>query len=143
MSPQRYPNANYPLAYDEANMGKADGVAINATRQEIQSVEHDGTGGDFTLTFEGQETAAIAWDATAADVETALELLSTITAVTVTGGDLPAAVLVEFVDPGPSNVPLLVDDDTGLTGETIGFTIAQVQPGSVAVTDAVGAQVPL
>ena len=143
MSPQRYPNANYPLAYDEANMGKADAVAINEQQLEIQSVESDATGGDFTLTFEGQETAAIAWDATAGDVETALELLSTITLVNVTGGDLPTDVLVEFVTPGPSNVPLMVADDTLLTGETIGSVIVQVQPGSVAVTDAVGAQVPL
>ncbi len=136
---QRFPNADFPLAYDEDSMGKADGVAINATRQEIQSVESDATGGDFTLTFEGQETAAIAWDASAADVKAALELLSTITLVIATAGDLPAAVLVEFVTPGPSNVPLMVADDTGLTGETIGTTILQIQPGSLAVTVATGA----
>ena len=29
MSPQRYPNANYPTAYDEANMGKATDVPVN------------------------------------------------------------------------------------------------------------------
>ena len=139
MSPKRYPNANYPEAYPEANMGKADGVAVNETRQEIQSVESDATGGDFTLAFEGQETAAIAWDADAAAVKAALELLSTITLVNVTAGDLPAAVLVEFVTPGPSNVPLMVADDTGLTGETIGTTIVQVQPGSLVVTVATGA----
>ena len=143
MSPKRFPNANFPLAYDEASMGKADGVAINDTRQEIQSVESDATGGDFTLSFEGQTTAAIAWNATAAAVKTALELLSTITEVITTGGILPAAVLVEFVTPGPSNVPLMVADDTGLTGETIGTTILQVQTGHLAVTDATGAQVPL
>lgn len=27
---QRYPNANYPEAYDEADMEKADAVAVNA-----------------------------------------------------------------------------------------------------------------
>ena len=139
MSPQRYPNANYPEAYPEANMGKADGVAVNEQRLEIQSVETDATGGDSTLTYLGAETAAIAWDATAADVKAALELLSTITTVNVTGGDLPAAVLVEFVDPGPFKTKLLVADDTGLTGETIGSTISRVQAGSVAVTQATGA----
>ncbi len=143
MSPQRYPNANYPLAYDEANMGKADAVAINEQQLEQQSVASDGTGGTFTLTFEGQETGTIAFDAAASDIKTALELLSTITLVNVTGGDLPTDVLVEFVTPGPSNVPLMVADDTLLTGETLGTVIVQVQPGSVAVTDAVGAQVPL
>ena len=143
MSPQRYPNANYPLAYDEANMGKADAVATNEQQLEIQSITNDGTGGTFTLTFEGQETGTIVFDAAASVIKTALELLSTITLVNVTGGDLPTDVLVEFVTPGPSNVPLMVADDALLTGETIGSVIVQVQPGSVAVTDAVGAQVPL
>ena len=139
MSPKRYPNANYPEAYPEANMGKADDVAINETRQEIQSITNDGTGGTFTLTFEGQETGTIVFDAAASVIKTALELLSTITEVLVTGGDLPTDVLVEFVTPGPSNVPLMVADDTLLTGETIGSVILQVQTGHLAVTVATGA----
>jgi len=143
MSPQRYPNANYPLAYDEANMGKADAVAVNEQQLEQQSLTNDATGGTFLLSFEGQVTGTIAFDATAGVIKTALELLSTITLVNVTGGALPTLVVVEFVTPGPSNVPLMVADDTALTGETLGSTILQVQPGSVAVTDAVGAQVPL
>ncbi len=143
MSPKRFPNANFPLAYDEASMGKADDVAINDTRQEIQSLTNDATGGDFTLSFEGQTTGAIVFNAAASVIKTALELLSTITLVIVTGGDLPTDVLVEFVTPGPSNVPLMVADDTGLTGETLGSTILQVQTGHLAVTDATGAQVPL
>ncbi len=140
---QRFPNANYPLAYDEANMGKADAVAVNEQQLEQQSITNDGTGGTFALSFEGQVTGVIAWNAAASVIKTALELLSTITSVTVTGGILPALVTVEFNDPGPSNVPLMVADDTLLTGETIGSTILQVQPGSVAVADATGAQVPL
>ena len=143
MSPKRYPNADYPLAYDEANMGKADAVAVNEQQLEIQSLTNDATGGDFTLTFEGQTTGAIVFNAAASVIKTALELLSTITLVNVTGGALPTDVLVEFVTPGPSNVPLMVADDTGLTGETLGSTILEVQVGSVAVTDATGAQVPL
>lgn len=139
MSPKRFPNASYPEAYPEANMGKADDVAINATRQEIQSLTNDATSGDFTLTFEGQTTGVIAWNAAASVVKTALELLSTITEVKTSGGILPALILVEFVTPGPSNVPLMVADDTGLVGETIGSTILQVQAGSLAVREATGA----
>ncbi len=136
---QRFPNANYPVPYAEANMGKADAIAVNAGRLEVQSVEHDGTGGDFTLTFRGAETAAIAWNAAASAVKTALELLATITTVNVTGGDLPTAVLVEFVDP-VLNLPLLTGDDTGLTGDTIGLTILPIQDGSaLIVTEATGA----
>jgi hypothetical protein len=137
---QRFPNASYPEPYPEANMGKADDAAVNATRQEIQSLNSDGTSGDFTLSlFGGTPTAAIAWNAAAADVKSALELLAEIGEVTVTGGILPAEVLIEFVDPGPSNIPLLVADDTGLSGETLGTVILQVQPGSLAVTEATGA----
>ena len=139
MSPKRYPNANYPEPYPEANMGKADGVAVNETRQEIQSITNDATGGTFTLSFEGQVTGTIVFNAAASVIKTALELLSTITEVLVTGGALPTDVLVEFVTPGPSNVPLMVADDALLTGETLGSTILQVQPGSLDVTVATGA----
>jgi len=31
MSPQRYPNADYPTAYDEANMVKITDVPVNVT----------------------------------------------------------------------------------------------------------------
>jgi len=135
---ERFPNANYPEAYPEADMGKATGVPVNATRREIQSVSTDGTGGTFTLTFLGVESGNIAWDATAGAVETALELVSTIGDVSVTGGDLPAAVLVEFLDP-LGNVPLMVADDTLLTGETVGTVVAQTQTGHLEVTQATGA----
>lgn len=65
------------------------------------------TGGTIQLTFNGQQTGTIAWNATAATVQTALQALSTIGAgnVTVTGG------------PGPG------------TAWTITFT------GTLAVTD--------
>lgn len=69
---------------------------------EIQQVAISGapTGGDFTLTYDGQTTAAIAFDATAADVEAALLALDNIPAGSVagTGGPLPGtAVNIEFV----------------------------------------------
>lgn len=139
MSPKRYPNANYPEAYPEANMGKATDVEANVTQQEIQSITNDATGGTFTLSFEGQVTGVIVFNAAASVIKTALELLSTITEVLVTGGALPTDVLVEFVTPGPSNVPLMVADDALLTGETLGSTILEVQGGQLAVTVATGA----
>jgi hypothetical protein len=66
----------------------ADGVGVN----EVQSlVATGGTAGDFTLTFDGQTTAAIAYNANAAAVDAALEALSNIPAggVTCAGGPLP------------------------------------------------------
>lgn len=46
-------------------------------------------GGSFTLTYAGQTTAAIAYDASAATIESALEALSNIDAMTGTGGPMP------------------------------------------------------
>jgi hypothetical protein len=75
----------------------SDGPAAN----EVQTVTMGGTvtGGDFTLTFQGQTTAAIAYNATAAAVQAALEGLAVAEPgdFTVTGGPLPGtAVTVEF-----------------------------------------------
>ena len=43
MSPIRYPNANYPTAYDEANMVKAGDVAVNADGSSL-TVSEAGAG---------------------------------------------------------------------------------------------------
>lgn len=57
------------------------------TTDEVQTITIDATGGTYTLTYSGQTTAAIDWDATAAEVQSALEALSNIAPgdVTVTG----------------------------------------------------------
>lgn len=64
---------------------------------EVQRLTPGGTisGGTFTITFEGQTTAAIAWNATAAVVQAALEALSNVNVgdVTVTGGPVNSAAL--------------------------------------------------
>lgn len=51
--------------------------------QERQILRCDADGGSFALTFRQQQTAAIAWNATASEVELALEQLSTITQLSV------------------------------------------------------------
>ncbi|MFG2540668.1 hypothetical protein ACGFU4_36060 [Streptomyces sp. NPDC048511] len=60
-----------------------------AVTNEVQTLTVTGgpTGGTFTITFSGQTTAALAYNATAAQVQTALEALSNIAPgdVTVTG----------------------------------------------------------
>lgn len=74
----------------------ADGITSiteGTPTNEIQTVTITGTptGGTFTLTFSGQTTAAIAYDAAAAAVQSALEALSNIDVgdVTVGGGAGP------------------------------------------------------
>lgn len=255
--PNPFPNADYPTAYDEDDFLKSGAAPVNAGgvgTDEIQSVFNDATGGDFTLTFEDQETddipydvaddaavaaavvltisdipvedntvtiggrvytfkdattteadevhigvseteakanlvaamdlsgvagtdygsettantdvAMAAFDGDTADVtallagldgndiasiatlaggdfaaatlllgldsvESALQALSNVEDVTVTGlGTEASPWLITFVDPGDEDVVLLVADDTGLTGETDGTSIANVVAGS-------------
>ncbi|KKN84456.1 hypothetical protein LCGC14_0289180 [marine sediment metagenome] len=100
---------------------------------EVQRVSHDGTGGTFTLTFAGQTTSAIDWDATAAAVDTIMQALSNVTAVTITGGDLPVAIDIEFTNPGAQNIAEMTANAASLTGDTVGVTIATVTQGALAV----------
>jgi hypothetical protein len=68
-----------------------EGVGVN----EVQRVSITGTptGGSFTLTFNGQTTASIAYNAAAAAVQSALEALSNVDPgdIVASGGPLPGA----------------------------------------------------
>ncbi len=81
--------------------------------------------GDFTLTVEGQETAVIVFDAAAAVILAALELLSTVPvgSVTVTDGsggisDANGTATIDFVLQLGALPVILTADFTGLTGNT-------------------------
>lgn len=104
---------------------------------EIQTLAITGapTGGTFTLTFGGQTTAAIAFNATAADVQNALEALSTIGDgnILCTGGPLNGAVKVriEFRGQlGASNVAQLTSTDSLTGGTSPATSIATVTGGA-------------
>jgi hypothetical protein len=75
------------------------------------------TAGDFTLTINGQETAAIPFDATAADIQAALELLST-----VASGDV-AAVATTGVDLGDASAVVTLTWGGLLAGQDITISI--------------------
>jgi coat protein Gp5 len=78
----------------------ADGPASN----EVQTVTITGTptGGSFTLTYEGKTTAAIAYNATAAQVRTALIAGTDLTAnqISAAGGPLPGTAVTVTFDTG-------------------------------------------
>ncbi|NUS82786.1 MAG: hypothetical protein HOY75_08530 [Streptomyces sp.] len=102
------------------------GAAVPAAgTDEVQQVAITGTptGGTFTLTFSGQTTAAIAYNAAASAVQSALEALSNIAPgdVTCTGGPLPGtAVSVSFAGGSydGADVPQMTANGAGLTGGT-------------------------
>ena len=94
----------------------------NSGTNERQTVTVTGTptGGTFKLSFNGNSSGNIAYNADAPTVEAALEAITGIGDgdVRVLGGPLPGTpVTVDFInDLGHSNQPLLVKDSTGLTG---------------------------
>lgn len=93
------------------------------------------TAGTFTLTFKGATTAPIAFNATAATIQAALESLSTIGVgnVAVAGGPInTTAVTVDFFGELQGDQPLLVEDETGLTGT---LAITQTTAGVAGAAD--------
>ena len=100
---------------------------------EIQTVTTaNATGGTFTLTFNGQTTAPITFTpgnaaANNAAVEAALEALSNLDDVTVTGNNQN----VRTVDFRQQDVPEMTADGSGLTGTTPTVTVATTQPGGL------------
>ena len=109
-----------PLGEPAADVAPAQPICGSS---EVQSVIATGaTAGTFTLTFSGQTTAPIDFDAVAADVKTALDALSNLEVgdTVVAGGPLPGtAVTVTFGGQyAGENVPQMTADSTGLTGGT-------------------------
>ena len=105
-------------------------VRVNATGSVIDNNQTVSLGapsaGTFTLTYKGQTTSAIAYNATAATVQTALQALSTIGAsnATVSGG-AGGPYIISFVVALASDTTAMTGSGAGLTGGT--FVITQTQ----------------
>lgn len=107
---------------------------------ELQTMTATGTvsGGTYTLTFNGQVTAPIAYNASAAAVQAALEALSNIVPgdVLVGGGPFPATPLTfTFFGNLSGDVAQLSVQTAGLTGSTPGAGIATTTPGVAGAAD--------
>jgi len=104
-------------------------------QNEVQTLTITGTptGGTFKLTFGGQQTGTIAYNATASTVQTALRALSTIgsTGVTCTGGPLPgSAVAITFTGTlAGTDVALLTSADTLTGGSSPASHLAETKKG--------------
>ena len=119
----------------ETTAGQADSISVtNPTASlEVQQEVMTASSGTRTLTFAGQTTAPINYDATASQIQTALETLSN-----VAPGDIivtePVAGTYRYTFDGAyryANVGAIVSDGTLLVGGT--STMSPVQAGSIGV----------
>jgi hypothetical protein len=126
------------LDYDDPlYLSNTDGAIsdsdVSANEQQTVTLNNTPTGGTFTLTFNGQTTATIAYNASAATVKTRLEALSTIGSdnVNVTGS-AGGPYTVEFVGAlADENVAAMTANGASLTGAGAQptVTIATAQAG--------------
>lgn len=95
-------------------------VITQAATSEVQTVTITGNplGGTFTLTFDGETTAPIAFDATNTAVDSALEALSNLLPgdVAVTGGPGPGTPFTVTFLATLGDVPVMTANGAGLTG---------------------------
>lgn len=108
--------------------------ALAANVNEVQTITQASSpaSGNFKLTFNGQQTANIAYNADAATVQAALEALSNVGVgdVACGGGALPGTpVTVTFGGKYASqDVPMMTVDNSGVTGGT--FVVTETTPGN-------------
>lgn len=104
-------------------------IDTNASQNEIQTVTFTAvTGGTFTLTFNGETTGNIAYNASAATVEAALEALSSFGSLDIAvGGAAGAWTFVFMGQYAGTDVDLLYVDSTALTGGGLSVTVTETQ----------------
>lgn len=122
-------------------------VITSGGTNEIQTVTITGTpaGGTFTLTYSGQTTGSIAYNATAATVRTALEALSNIDVgdVAVAGGPGPGTpYVVTFGESlAAEDVAQMTATGSFTGGTTPAVAVTTTTPGAVG-TAAIGYRAP-
>jgi hypothetical protein len=125
-----------------APAGTAGPVGVAGTAG-VQTVTITGTptGGTFTLTWNGNTTAPIAYNATASAVQSALQALPGGSTLTATGGPLPASAVVVTL-PASVNQSAITANGAALSGgSTPAVAVAQTTPG-VQATNAATASIP-
>ena len=111
---------------------------LGSGTNEVQSIEiDDNLGGTFTLTFGGYTTGAIAFNASTAVVQAALQALTSIGLGNVTVSGAAPIWIVTFAGTlASTDVALLTGDGTNLTGgETTDVDVAETVAGVAAVDE--------
>lgn len=123
-------------------------ITPGAGTNEVQTISTTGvpTGGTFTLTFEAQTTGPIAYNATAATLQAALEALAIIGegGVRCTGGPLPTGIAVNFeAARAAENVGPITFTSSLTGGSSPNVVVAQTTSGAPgAVLDPDGKGIP-
>jgi hypothetical protein len=127
------------LGGDGFGQAYTTGLALSTNEQQTVTITGGPAGGTFTLTFGGQTTAGIAYNAIASAVQTALEALSSIGTgnVTVAGGPGPGTPwVVTFTGAfAQTNVAQMTTSSAGLTGGTSPASAVTTTVPGVAPTD--------
>lgn len=113
------------------------GGVKDAGKDEVQKLTVKGEGGTIKWTFDGKQTAALKYDATAAELKAAFEALDNVAPgdITISGGPgdasgskpYTATFGGQYVD---TNVPQITADTTSLTGTGKAVTIETTQAGT-------------
>lgn len=132
-----------PIYLSNTDGALSDGD-VSQNEQQTVTLGNSPTGGTFTLTFAGQTTAAIAYNATAATVKARLEALSTIGSGNVNvSGSAGGPYTVDFVGSlADTNVPAMTADASSLTGEGDPPTVTIATPQSGIELIVVGRVIP-
>lgn len=129
---------SYTKGGNSWGVGPFNVLAGSFGTNEVQTVTITGapTGGNFRLVFNGQQTALIPWNATAAQVQSALEALNNIAPgdITVTGGPGPATPYVVTFSSGGAwaseDVPQMTATNAFTGGVTPAIAVTTTTPGA-------------
>jgi len=101
-------------------------AALSAGTNEVTGIFGDATGGTFTITYEGETTSALAFDITAADMQTALEALATPVSGDVVVTGVAGAWYIESTGAfAETNVAVTVDDALATGGSIVLTTMVE------------------
>lgn len=106
-------------------------VTLIAGTDEIQNIAFSAspTAGAFTLKYNTEETASLAFDASNTDIQTALNALTSLSGITVSGSVAADFVITFAGDDGKQDQPLLTVGTNTLSTPAATITITETTPG--------------
>jgi hypothetical protein len=118
--------------YDQANRTLDIFIPdISAFANEVQTIEFDAEpdSGAWTITFDGEETESLDYDANAEVIEAAVEALDNVENVTV-AGDYASGFSITFVDPAGPVADVTIDGSTlEANAVAVNATVTETTPG--------------